>query len=358
MRLRRGATAVAVSTLLALTGCHSQTTGAKQTGDEPTGGEQAGASPTTTVRSQPCRLSSALVPSCGVVWGIATQPQTLDALSTVEQQVDRPFDLVYDYHDLDDVIPSDTELQEARDGHILHIAIAARVYGATPDSVTYADIATGRYDAGLERQALGIASMKEPVFMTFEQEANQHSKLGPRGTALDFRLAWRHIHNLYADAGADNAVWVWVMTGDPANLSRAGALWPGNAFVDWISWNVYNQSGCEAGRISSSLFTSFETDMTPFYNWVHTRGAAIGIDPTKPMMISEAGSVLYADDPASTARWYAGIAPALSRYPQIKAVALWDSKTSDTCDYRFQADSAVLAAVADIGSSSVVTITR
>lgn len=354
MRVLRCATAVALCTLLALTGCHSQTTGASPTtGANPT----TGASP-TAVGTRPCRLSPKLVPSCGVVWGIATQPQTLDALSTREQQVGRHFDLVYDYHDLNDVIPSETELREAQDGRILHIAIAARIYGSPPGSVTYADIATGRYDSDLERQARGIASMNKPVFMTFEQEANQHSKLGARGTAQDFRLAWRHVHDLYTRAGADNAVWVWVMTGAPANLSRAGELWPGNDFVDWISWNVYNQSGCEAGSIKPSLFASFEADLTPFYNWVHTRGAALGIDPTKPMMISETGSVLYVDDPARTARWYSGIPSTLTKYPQIKAVSLWDSKTSDTCDYRFQRDPRVLAAVVHAGSSSVVSPSR
>jgi hypothetical protein len=194
--------------------------------------------------------------------------------------------------------------------------------------------------------------------MTFDQEANQHDKLGPRGTAAEFIAAWRHIHEIYVQHGATNAVWVWVMTGAPENLDRAGQLWPGNDVVDWISWNVYNQSGCGSGSISPSLYASFADAAKPFYDWVHERGPALGIDPSKPMMISETGSVLYAGNPRRTADWYAGIPSALRAYPQIKAVSLWDSKTSDACDYIFQRDPRILSSVAAAGLSPVVTQKR
>ena len=53
-----------------------------------------------------------------------------------------------------------------------------------------------------------------------------------------------------------------------------------------------------------------------------TKGPGLGIDPSKPMMISETGSVLYPDDAQKTAGWYAGIPATLSKYPQIKGVTL------------------------------------
>ncbi len=338
MPVHRGAAAAVVAGVLALAACDS------------------GAGPSTPSPSiaQSCSLSPKLVPACGVLWGIATRPQTLDAVKAVEQQVGRTFDVVYQYHDIDDAIPTASESSEVDAGQILHLAIAARLYESPTTEVTYADIAAGRYDAGLRRQAAGVASIPAPVFVTFEQEANQHSKLGPRGTAAQFRQAWRHVHDIYVEAGATNAVWVWVMTGAPENLSRAGALWPGNDVVDWISWNVYNQSGCGADAIDPALYQSFETGLKPFYTWVHDKGPALGIDPGKPMMISETGSVLYADDAQKTAGWYAGIPATLSKYPQLKGVTLWDSKTSDACDYRFQRDPAVLMSVADAGLDPVI----
>lgn len=301
-----------------------------------------------------CEVSTELVPSCGVLWGIATRPQDLATLTSVEKSVGRAFDIVYNYHDVNDVVPTATEVSEVQQGRTLHLAIASRIYGASSDAVTYAGIASGQYDTDLERQAAGVAALGVPVFMTFDQEANQHDKLGPRGTAGAFRAAWRHIHDVYVQAGATNAVWVWVMTGASENLSRAGQLWPGNDVVDWISWNVYNQSGCGSGAIASSTYTSFEAAMLPFYRWVHAQGPKLGIDADKPMMISETGSVLYAGAPGRTARWYARIPATLHKYPQIKAVTLWDSQTSQACDYTFQRSPDVLKSVARAGLDPLV----
>lgn len=300
--------------------------------------------------SNECTLSKDLVPSCGALWGVSTQPKSESALATLEQQVKRPFDLVYNYHDLEQPIPTDAERQMVAKGMILHLSIAARVYGDS-QQISYVSIARGDYDDSLRRQAEGIASLKTPVFLTFEQEGNQQRKLGTRGSAADYKAAWRHVHQVYESAGATNAVWVWVMTGREQNLSRAGSIWPGNRYVDWISWNVYNQSGCKSGRIKDDAYRSFEERLKPFYDWVHEHGPALGIDPDKPAMISESGSVLYPDDAQRTANWYRSIPSVLRKYPQVKAITLWDSKTSDTCDYRFGRNRAVLQGVIDAGAS-------
>ena len=354
----RTVAALSLGSMLMLGACGGSPTRPPETDPGTRTTHAATALPSTGLSTHPtdsCPASTDLVPSCGrVLWGLATRPQSLPALSAVEDSVGRAFDIVYNYHDINDVIPTETEVSEVQQGRTLHLAIAARIYGATPDTVTYADIASGKYDAGLERQAAGVASLEVPVFMTFDQEANQHDKLGPRGTAADFRAAWRHIHALYVQAGATNAVWVWVMTGAVENLTRAGRLWPGNDVVDWISWNVYNQSGCGSGHVTPSMYASFETAMKPFYTFIHTQGPSLGIDANKPMMISETGSVTYADDPRRTALWYATIPATVKKYPQIKAVTLWDSKTSDACDYTFQQDPEVLAAVARAGLDPIM----
>ena len=292
-----------------------------------------------------CPLSSRAVPACGILWGVSTRPPTLQQLTTVETSVGRPFDFVYRYHDLNDVIPDAQERKEVAQGRLLHIAIAARDFGESSRAgFSWADVARGKFDKALSAQARGIASLKVPVFLTFEQEANQKTKLGVVGNAADFRAAWRHLHDLYQAAGATNAVWTWVMTGSAKNLARAASLWPGNDVVDWISWNVYNQSGCHSGSVDESKYKSFAQELRPFYDFVKKRGPSIGMDPHKPMMISETGSVKYINDPQLTADWYASIAPTLRRFPQVKAVAFWDSVT-ETCDYDFDNDPDVIKGV-------------
>jgi hypothetical protein len=345
---RRALGALVAAALLAVAGC-SGSSSPKSTPTSPAAGTQQ-----TSASSGDCPLSAKLVPSCGVLWGVSTSPKTDAALAALEGDVKRPFAVIYDYHDMTDIVPTQMERALVAKGRILHLAIAAREYGDDSKQVTYTSVAAGDYDATLTQQAKGIASLGVPVFVTFEQEGNQKRKLGTRGSAADWVAAWRHVHDVYVKAGATNAVWVWVMTGDVDNLTRAGQIWPGNSYVDWISWNVYNQSGCHSGKVSPALYASFQSKLTPFYNWVHTDGPKLGMDPTKPMMISESGSVAYPGDLAKSAGWYSSIPSVLASYPQIKAFALWDSKTSNACDYRFQNDPTMLGGATSAGQAGLV----
>ncbi len=327
-RAGAGAAVVAMLVVLSLAACTSTTSPPPQ----------GGAAGTTTSAAPPpasCSLSAKGVPSCGILWGVATKPPTVAGVKAVEQKVGRNFDFVYRYHDLDATVPDASERAQVAAGQLLHIAIATRRFGeggAIPGG--WAELAAGKYDTTLLAQAKGIASLKVPTYVTLDQEANQKAKIGVLGTGADFQAAWRHLHNLYAQANATNVVWVWVMTGSPTNLDSAAQLWPGNDVVDWISWNVYNASGCQSNAISPSAYVSFEARMKVFYDFVHQRGPSIGMDPQKPMMISETGSAKYPGDPQRTADWYGSIPSVLSKYPQIRAVGLWQS-IDGGCDYTF-----------------------
>jgi hypothetical protein len=307
-----------------------------------------GARERTDGEGRECKLSPKAVPSCGVLWGVSTQPRTLSHLESLEGQLGRPFDMVYHYNDIDGTFPDALERREVAGGRLLHIAIAARdFHGAKSRSVSWRDVANGEFDEFLTAQARGVASLGVPVFVTFAQEANSRAKLGVDGSAADFISAWRHLHDLYVSVGATNAVWTWVMTGSAENLSRAASLWPGNDVVDWISWNVYNGAGCAQGG-DPEKFESFEDRMRIFYDFVKRRGNDIGMDPSKPMMISEAGSMAYAVDGSLAADWYAAIPSALQKYPQIKAVTLWNSAT-ESCDFRFDTSAETIAGVRQAG---------
>lgn len=353
MRRHRRSPAAAVALVsLALTGACTSSN------DSPAPPTSA-TTPTPSITSGPgsCELGPKSVPSCGVLWGVATRPPTAAAIDDLEGAVGRKFDFVYRYHDVNQVIPDAAEREVVADGRILHIAIAARDFAlADRGSVTWAQVAAGRFDTSLIQQARGIASLKAPVFMTFEQEANQKAKLGLLGSAADFKAAWRHMHDLYAEAGAANVAWVWVMTGAQDNLAAAGTLWPGDDVVDWVSWNVYNQSGCTGGKIDASKHVSFEDKMLVFYNWMRDN-APPGMDRTKPIMISETGSAQYPDDPQRSSDWYAQIPTTLEKYPQIKAVGLWASRDGD-CNYRFQDNLTITRGVATASRHALVNAVR
>ena len=298
-----------------------------------------------------CPSSRIQVPECGVLWGVATQTPSIASVADLESRLGRRFDMVYRFHQLGDTLPTDDERKIVASGRLLHVSLDS---GGLAASGTWGAIAAGTYDDQLRRAAEGVASLQKPVFVTFDHEANNPSKV-VLGSPSQFAAAWRHVHQVFDQAGATNAVWVWVMMGAPETLPGVGAFWPGNSDVDWISWDVYNQSGCLAGSIDPARYESFREGMAPFYSWVHDAGSAVGIDPDKPMMISEAGSVVYPDDPQLTAQWYAEIPGVLAQYPQIRAIGLWDHTGNRLCDYRFEDDPSITAAVTQAGQDARVT---
>jgi hypothetical protein len=276
-----------------------------------------------------------------VLLGITTEQPTTQAVQQAESGAKRRFDVVYRFHDIDDVIPTADEKKLVAQGRLLHVSVDARLFSGP--RVQWSAIAAGQYDAQLLRQAQGIAALRSPVFVTFEHEADQADKQ-IQGTGPEFVAAWRHVRDVYRAAGATNTVWVWVMMGTADSLPRAAKLWPGNDAVDWIGWDVYNPSGCRLGDVSPDRYVSFADSARVFYSWLTDNQLSLGIDTTKPMMISETGSVLYADA-ARTAAWYAAIPGALRTMPQIKSVSLFDHTGNSICDYRLDRSPATRKAI-------------
>lgn len=299
---------------------------------------------TSNVKAADCSASTS---TCSVLWGVAVQGGSASKVNRLEHSIGQRFDFVYSYHDIDSEIPSRDDLKLSKSGHQLHISVIPRDFTAkNKNTVLWSDVASGRYDKTLIRQAKGIQSLPGKVFLTFDHEPDQATKAA-RGTPTDYINAWRHVHDLYKRLGVDNVTWVWVMMGWKPAFERAGKLWPGNRYVDWISWEAYNHSGCRQGDTSPRSETSFRTTIEQAYRWFYRDGEKFGIDPKKPMMISESASVLYKRSPNRTAKWYAAIPNVLSQYPQIRAVTLFDLKV-DNCDFRFQKQRSALEAVKNV----------
>lgn len=321
--------------------------------------EHPGSSPSPTPHAasgSDCRVSDILVPSCGAWWGISPGD---DALADLESRVGRTFDLVQHWHGVDQTgIPTKAEKKEAKGGRLLHLNLASRHFseqGEGAGTISYAAVASGTYDDALSAQARGLAAFGEPVFITFDHEPDADGKVGQRGSAREYVNAWRHVHDVYSDHGAANVIWVWVVTGYAGNFSRIPKVYPGNKYVDWISWEAYNFSSCRQGTPSPDSYRGFEAALQPFYNWLQSEGASHGIDAGKPYMITGMGSVYYADSPETTADWYRAIPDTLRDYPQIRAVQQWnDTGPESTCVFNVTADSIIMQGFTEAGKDPYV----
>lgn len=307
------------------------------------------ASCTSTLVGKPrCNATAVGLTKCGVILGIATNPPTNAQVAKVERTQRRPFDMVYRFTDLAATIPTPEEKALVANGTLLHLAIDARFYNAPQKVVRWSDITSGAYDATLRQDARGIAALKVPVFVTFDHEPDL-SQHAASGTPADYVAAWRHVHDLFAAAGARNAIWVWVVSGYPSFFGIDGQFWPGNRYATWISWEAYNAAGCRTGPAEPGRFETFAQSVLPFYTWLILHGPNYGIDIGKPMMISEAASAVFPNDPQLTKSWYDQIPGVLAAHPHIRAITLWDRPGSSGCPYQFDAIPQVTDAISRVG---------
>ncbi|GAA3742377.1 hypothetical protein GCM10022402_22580 [Salinactinospora qingdaonensis] len=282
-----------------------------------------------------CHITEILAIDCGVWWGISPWLDRDRRLYEIEEAAGRRMDTVHTWHGIDQPnVPNERERALMARGRFIHANIEARRFtreGHPP--VRYRTITAGAFDSSLNSQARAIAASDQPIFITFDHEADADKRYYTRGTPEEFVAAWRHIVDVYRRNDADNAIFVWNVTGYRGNFDRLPRLWPGNDYVDWLSWEAYNMTGCEYHPTWDEVH-SFERAMAPMYEWVQTEGPNHGIDPDKPVMIAEMGTVPIPRDPQAARRWYTEIPEVLREYERVRAVQLWDGKTAPTCDFR------------------------
>jgi hypothetical protein len=108
------------------------------------------------------------------------------------------------------------------------------------DNRSVSRIAQGGYDAYVDSWAKGAASRKpHEIWIRIFHEFNipQYAWSTEKNRPADLVAAWRHVHDRFAAAGADNVRWIWNPDGsNPSNISPG---YPGDAYVDYAGWDTY-----------------------------------------------------------------------------------------------------------------------
>src|SRR5262249_6558947 len=116
-------------------------------------------------------------------------------------------------------------------------------------SIKLSAIAGGAYDGAFTTWAQQAAAWGHPFFLRWDWEMNGGwfswgTTAGNQNTAADYGAAWRHIHDIFVQAGATNVNWVWCPNVDTAGVFTGySSLYPGDAYVDWTCLDGYNQDG-------------------------------------------------------------------------------------------------------------------
>ena len=225
---------VALTALLA--GCGA----APPSGSAETNGAGAPGGPATgkaAPGSQPYNVSGLLDPASGKFLGVEAvgAPDSMTPVSTFAANTGRKPDLVGQY------VPWGTAFDARAASNAW--SYGALYYGAwEPFGISVQAIADGQSDAYITRFAEAVRALNVPVALSFghEMNGNWYPWGTEQTTPAAFVAAWRHIHRLFARAGASNVIWVWNPNVVYAMQQvRLAPYWPGDAYVDWVGITGY-----------------------------------------------------------------------------------------------------------------------
>jgi mannan endo-1,4-beta-mannosidase len=206
-------------------------------------------------------------------------------------------------------------------------------------------IIAGQHDEYIRQWATQARDWGHPFFLRFNWEMNGRWfpwSEGVNGNQPgEYVQAWRHVHDIFTEVGAQNVTWVWCPNVIIRNSIHLETLYPGDEYVDWLCMDGYN-SGTnplrpDRWRTFAELFGE-------------TYSTLVSLSPNKPIMIAE---VATTEVGGSKAAW---IHEALtydlpSRFPAVKAI-VWFNWSDRGMDWAIESSLESQRAFAEgIGSS-------
>jgi hypothetical protein len=184
-------------------------------------------------------------------------------------------------------------------------------------TVSLRSIASGSQDAAITTWAQQAAAYGHPFFLRLNWEMNGGwfswgTTSSNQNTPADYVAAWRHVHQIFVNAGATNVKWVWCPNIDPYNaMTKVSRLYPGKDYVDWTCLDGYN---------FGTPWTSFRELYESSYDRI------MKLAPSKPMLIGEVAST---ERNGSKAAWIGSMFSALAkRFHHIHGLVWYDVKGS------------------------------
>lgn len=136
--------------------------------------------------------------------------------------------------------------------------------------------------------------------------------------------AYRHIHDIFDEVGADNVLWVWCPNVPFEGLGEWNAIanyYPGDQYVDWLGIDGYNWGTSAFGAQFDSRWQSFDEIFAQGYAELQA------INASKPIIIGEFASTEEGGDKAA---WILDTYERIQYdYPQIRAV-VWFHTNKET----------------------------
>ncbi|MEN9569874.1 MAG: hypothetical protein RL172_1105 [Bacteroidota bacterium] len=182
-------------------------------------------------------------------------------------------------------------------------------------------INSGNMDAAISQVANQLASLNKPVFLrpsftgfNIQQQAYLYSNTNP----LQYIAAWKHLHQLFEDAGAHKVIWIW----NPVNPAMVEDFFPGSAYADWLGVSIVDNTNNSSYRGETEATGSFYMRYNPYHQ---TKIFQAGL----PVMITEAGSLS-----ADKANWWKRIPANIdTSFNEIKSLVISNTAYNNNQGY-------------------------
>ncbi|GHJ17139.1 MULTISPECIES: glycoside hydrolase family 26 protein [unclassified Micromonospora] len=206
---------------------------------------------------------------------------------------------------------------------------------STQPAYRLARITAGHFDGYLRSWAEGVRTLGYPIAIRFAHEMNGDwypwSERANGNHPGDYVRAWRHVHDVFAAAGATNVTWVWSPNArwDKTTAGLTG-LYPGDDYVDWVGVTGYYGMGA-----FTKTYSSFDQIFGPTV-------AEIRAMTRKPLVVTETAA---AESSGHKARWIRETFASLPRYPNLIGL-IWFEVDKEQ-DWRIAGSPAAAAAFAE-----------
>lgn len=153
------------------------------------------------------------------------------------------------------------------------------------------------------------------------------------GDPVNFKLAYQHIQNIFAQKGVSrNQVW-WVFA--PNGWSKAGhefeKYYPGDSIVDLVGFSMYNYGWCSVAS-PWEKWENYDTLYEPYISRIHSMASG------KPIIIAQTGTTAETNSGYNiTAKntWLQVNYEYISNQPQVLGILYYDYDLSSwECNWR------------------------
>jgi hypothetical protein len=265
-------------------------------------------------------------PDSTLTWGLfePNAPDDFTQMKYLESEMGYNFPILLNYSNFDNKYKHpnlEYRLQNAyKQGKTLELTLQTSWTNAGEGNMVY-DVLNGEYDEFLKNYAQTVKDFGHPVLFRLGNEMNgdwcPYSSYNTSKDTVIFKEFYRYVYQFFADAGADNVIWIWNPNGKSFpdfDWNDEVMYYPGDEYVDIVGLTAYNTGTYYSGE----NWIGFKE----LYDPIYAKSAALY---TQPLMITEFASSSVGGDKN---QWIRDMFDQIQKYPDIKAAVWWNG-----CDW-------------------------